>query len=118
MLREFRVARGDFEGGDLKVSGWRVRATGGPWLAETRGKAFDNMLCKPKDGSPEMHWAVANGLGKHWSFATERYGVAAAHLLASVYGHKAQWFTTNGPLGGRRGQLLMSLTRSRRTLQP
>ena len=69
-----------------------MRPLGGKWTIEHVGVAYDYFLCKPRNNSTEMKWAVENGLGQERRFSTNAYGVEFAHLLAACYGHKAQWF--------------------------
>ena len=92
LLIEFRKAVKMYDGGDLAAPGWRVRPLGGEWLARSQGKAFDHMYAAPRHNSSELKWATKNGLGAERRWSVEFYGVEAAHVLASTYAHKAQWF--------------------------
>ena len=92
LLTDFQKATEVLNAGDLGVPGWRVRPLGGRWTAAKKGEAFDNMHCAPRANSAELRWAVRNGMGGERRWSVTKYGVAAAHLMASTYANKGQWF--------------------------
>ena len=92
LLTEYRKATAAHTGGDLAVPGWRVNPLGGGWLAKTHGLAPDYMHCAPRANSEEAKWGKRNGIGGRRRWSATYYGVEPAHILASTYGHKAQWF--------------------------